>query len=70
MLSLGAVAFQRRLLCVQEEDPADSLKYCSFRFQVPENTVVLIYNYAASQVVPSHPSQMESNSAYCYFKLS
>lgn len=30
---------------------------------------MLIYNYAASQVVPSRPSQMESNSAYCYFKL-
>lgn len=55
-LPLEAVALQRKLLGVQE-DPAIDLKYCSFRFQVPEYTVMLIHNYTASQVVPSHPSQ-------------
>lgn len=67
-LPLEVVVLQRKLLCVQE-DPAGDLKYCSFHFRLPEYKVMLIHNYTASQVVPSHPSQMESNSAYCYFKL-
>lgn len=68
--SLGASALQRTFLCVQKDDPTDSVKYCSFHFNVPEHKVILIYNYAASQVVSSHCSQMESNSAYWYLKLS
>jgi len=49
-----AAALQRTLVYVEKEDPAGSVKYRRFHCNVPEHAVVLIYNYAESQVVSSH----------------